>query len=399
VDVDWRREIIEDPYNSLSEVLLIIAVGACFIFQLYTGLSVFLFCLLYFRAHKWYLDKIGVGINLVNKSKRVRLHCQEEGYWDFHIENHGLPVWGATLKLSFKDIVVPISHPYESYHGNMIEVSIPFSMENGVKGMVRLPIKGRRRGLCRLSKVQLVIPHLFGSGKVIMDLQKPVPSTMIVFPSPSPVRLLKNRDSNRNGELSSPHSLFFDVFQPIGTREYVTGDRFQDINWKASAKTGQLQTKVYTPSIKKEWMIAINLSDRYSITGQLESIIKHTAYLMHLAVEKNISFSLVLNSRSQGSRPYYYLPTGTGRTHQQKGLEMLSTLSTDEFTVPFHIVLQHLHIRQLVPSVLIVGGLMNSREKERLVKISMKETEIFMLKSDEEEGVVTIWNQTSKIPS
>jgi Protein of unknown function DUF58 len=399
VDVEWEREIIEDPYNSLSEILLIFAGGACFIFQSYIGLVIFLFCFLYFRSHKWYLEKIGIGIEVENNPTRVKLHCNEQGYLDFHVNNRGLPVWGASLKLSFKDIVEPISHHYESYHGNMIEVTVPFSIKKGEKGRVRLPIKGSRRGLCRLTRVQLVIPHLFGSGKVIMNLQEPVSSTMIVFPSSSPVKLLKNRDSNRNGELSSPHSLFFDVFQPIGTREYVSGDRFQDIHWKASARTGQLQTKVYAPSIKKEWMIAINLSDRYSITGQLESIIKHTAFLMHLAVEQNISFSLVLNARSLGITPFYYLPAGTGRKHQQKGLELLATLSTDEFTIPFHIVLQHLHMRQLVPSVFIVAGAMEARERDRLVKISIKEPEIFMLNSDEEQGVVTIWNHTLKIPS
>ncbi|MCR8849162.1 DUF58 domain-containing protein [Rossellomorea sp. SC111] len=397
--MDWKREVIEDPYNSLSEVLLIIAIGVSFFVQSYIGLAIFLLCFLYFRVHKWYLEKIGDGIKIIKKTKRVRLHCDEEGYWDFQVENHGLPVWGASLKLSFRDIVEPTSHPYESYHGNIVEVSVPFSLKKDEKGLVRLPIKGKRRGLCRLTKVQLVIPHLFGSGKVIMDLQEPVPSTMIVFPSPSSVKVFKNRDSNRNGELSSPRSLFFDVFQPIGTREYASGDRFQDIHWKASARTGQLQTKVFAPSTKKEWMIAINLTDRYAITGQLESIIKHTAYLMHLAVEQNISFSLVLNARSQGATPFYYLPSGTGRAHQQKGLELLATLSTDDFTVPFLIVLQHLYIRQLVPHVFIVSGIMNSKEKERLVKISMKQSEIFMLNSDEEQGVVTVWNQILKMPS
>ncbi len=277
------------------------------------------------------------------------------------------------MKLFLKILLSRHSHTFQSYHGNMIEVYVPFSMVKSEKGLIRLPIKGTRRGLCRLTKVQLVIPHLFGSGKVIMDLQDHIPSAMIVFPAPSPVIFLKHQDSKRHGDVTTPHSLFFDVFQPIGTREYLAGDRFQDIHWKASARTGHLQTKVYAPSIKKEWMIAINLSDRYSITGQLESIIKHVSYLMHIAVEQNITFSLVLNARTQGVTPFYYLPGGTGRKHQQKALEMLATLSTDEFTVPFHIVLQHLHLKQLVPSVFIVAGILNAKEEERLSKIAVKE--------------------------
>ncbi|BCB03143.1 DUF58 domain-containing protein [Bacillus sp. KH172YL63] len=397
--MEWKREVLEDPNNSLSEILLIIASGVCFIYQSYAGLGLFLLCVLYFRAHNWYLGKVGKGVFVDNLPKRVRLHCDEEGYWEIEVGNHGIPIWGATLKLSFKDIVVPTAHPYESYHGNMIEVYIPFSLMKGKKGSVRIPIKGNRRGLCRFTKVQLIIPHLFGSGKVIMDLQDQIPSAMMVFPAPSPVKFLQDQDSNRFGDVSTPNSLFFDVFQPMGTREYVTGDRFQDIHWKASARTGHLQTKIYAPSIKKEWMIAINLSDRYAITARLESIIKHVSYLMHAAVEQNITFSLVLNARSLGATPFYFLPPGTGRKHQQKALELLATLSTDEFTVPFHIVLQHLHLRQLAPSVFIVAGVLNSKEEERLRKMAMKEPDIYRLNSDEEQGVVTLWNQTLPIPS
>jgi uncharacterized protein (DUF58 family) len=397
--VTWKREVIEDPYNSLSEILLIILAGSSLFFQFYAGLGIFLLCLLYFRAHKWYLENIGKELKLNQPPKRVRIHCEERGNWDIHFTNDGLPVWGAVLKLTFKDIVEPVNHPFESYHGGNVEVSIPVSMRKAESVKVSLPIVGKRRGLCRLMKVQIVIPHLFGSGKVLLDLVEPVKSTMMVFPTPAPVMLDRNYDSHEMGEVSALHSLFFDVFQPVGTREYVPGDRFQDIHWKASARTQSLQTKVFAPSVKKEWMIAVNLSEKYSITRDLETIIKHTAYLMQMAVKQNISFSLVLNIRSQGVTPFYYLPSGTGRKHQQKALELLSTLSTDDATIPFHIVLQHLSIRQLVPAVLIAAGVLTGDDEGRLSKLGAKHRGIYVLHSEDKQGVVSLWNQRSKIPS
>jgi hypothetical protein len=394
--VNWKREVIEDPYNSLSEILLIILSGVSLFFQFYGGLGIFLLCFIYFRVHKWYLENIGKGMQMNQSLQRVKIHCEEQGNWDVDFTNDGLPVWGGTLKLRFKDIVEPVGHPFESYHGGNLEVSVPFSMGKGETVRVSMPVKGKRRGLCRLTNVQIIIPHLFGSGKVILDLVDPVKSTMMVFPTPEAVLHDNNHHSNEPGEVSAMHSLFNDVFQPIGTREYVNGDRFQDIHWKASARTQQLQTKVFAPAVKKEWMIVVNLTEKYSITRELETIIKHTAYLMHLAVKQNITFSLVLNIRSLGVTPFYYLPSGTGRKHQQKALELLSTLSTDDATIPFHIVLQHLAIRQLVPSVLIAAGTLTEDDEDRLRKIGATGREIYLLHTEDKQGVVSLWNQRSK---
>ncbi|WP_064092349.1 DUF58 domain-containing protein [Rossellomorea aquimaris] len=397
--MNWKREIVEDSNTSISMVILVIAGTLSLYFQSYIGLGLFLLTILYFRVHQWYLMNIGKEITMGKSPKRIRLHCDDDHNWEFQIENNGLPIWGATMNLTFEDIVEPTSHPYATNPGNILEVSMPISIGRGEIGHVSLPIKGKRRGLCKIKTMQLEIPHLFGSGKVLLNLLDPVPSTIMVFPTASPVIIEEDQRTFNQGDVFTPSSLFYDVFHPIGTREYVAGDRFQDVNWKASARTGQLQTKVFEPATQKEWMIAINLSSRYSITDQIESIIKHTSYLMHLAVEKNISFSLVLNVRIPGLTPYYFLPSGTGRKHRQKGLELLSTLSRDDFTIPFNIALQHLYLRKLVPPVLIVAGELDSKEEERLLKISKSQTKIFKLNTEEKQGVVTIWNRKLKLPS
>ncbi|KAA0565415.1 DUF58 domain-containing protein [Bacillus sp. CH30_1T] len=397
--MNWKREVVEDPNISMSIVLLVIVGAVSFYVQSYIGLGIFLLIILYFRVHQWYLLKVGEGVMIERSQRRLRLHFDEEDNWVFKFENKGLPIWGATLKMTFKDIVEPTMHPYSLGIANEIEVSIPFSIRKNEVGQILLPVKGKRRGLCRITNMHLEIPHLFGSGKVILNLLDSVPTTIMVFPTSSPVRMAEHQLTLRQGDVSTPHSLFHDVFHPVGTRGYLQGDRFQDVHWKASARTGELQTKIFAPSTQNEWMIAINISDRFAITSKLESIIKHTAYLMQLAVEQNISFSLVLNVRTPGVTPYYYLPPGTGRKHRQRGLELLATLSTDEFTMPFHIVLQHLYLRRLVPSVFIVAGSLGSREEELLQNIGKGHPHIFKLSLEEEEGVVTLWNRSLKIPS
>ncbi|KPL61321.1 DUF58 domain-containing protein [Rossellomorea vietnamensis] len=395
----WKRDIVEDPYISLTLVLLVIVGAASFYVHSYVGLGIFLLMILYFRVHQWYLLKVGEGISIGRTTKRIRLHCDEEQKWEFQLQNKGMSIWGATLKITFKDIVIPTMHPYSSGVEEKIEVSIPFSIRKNDEGSISIPVRGKRRGLCKITNMQLEIPHLFGSGKVLLDLLDNVPSTIIVFPADSPVKMAEQQLTWKQGDVPIQHSLFHDVFHQIGTRDYIQGDRFQDVHWKATARTGSLQTKIYAPATQKEWMIAINLSDRYAITNQLEEIIQYASYMMRLAVEQNITFSLVLNVRSQGGTPYYYLPPGIGRVHRQRGMEMLSTLSTDEFTIPFHIVLKHLYLRQLVPSVFIAAGALGAREEALLIKIEKQKIQVYKLNSEQKQGVVTLWKRSLKVPS
>lgn len=107
----WKRDIVEDPYISLTLVLLVIIGAASFYVHSYVGLGIFLLMILYFRVHQWYLSKVGEGISIGRTTKRLRLHCDEEQKWEFQIQNKGMSIWGATLKISFKDIVIPTVHP------------------------------------------------------------------------------------------------------------------------------------------------------------------------------------------------------------------------------------------------------------------------------------------------
>lgn len=224
--MNWKREVVEDPNISMSIVLLVIVGAVSFYVQSYIGLGIFLLIILYFRVHQWYLLKVGEGVMIERSQRRLRLHFDEEDNWVFKLENKGLPIWGATLKMTFKDIVEPTMHPFSLGIANEIEVSIPFSIRKNEVGQILLPVKGKRRGLCRITNMHLEIPHLFGSGKVILNLLDSVPTTIMVFPTSSPVRMAEHQLTLRQGDVSTPHSLFHDVFHPVGTRGYLQGDRF-----------------------------------------------------------------------------------------------------------------------------------------------------------------------------
>jgi uncharacterized protein (DUF58 family) len=65
-----------------------------------------------------------------------------------------------------------------------------------------------------------------------------IPLTEIKLPSQSPMGTMRHKQP-----------IFEDPTRPIGKRDYQAGDSLRRIDWKATAVTGRLQTKVFAPSI------------------------------------------------------------------------------------------------------------------------------------------------------
>ncbi|HSG15432.1 MAG TPA: DUF58 domain-containing protein [Anaerolineae bacterium] len=71
---------------------------------------------------------------------------------------------------------------------------------------------------------------------------------LIVYPKVWPLETLSLPAKEMFGEINVRRSLFTDPIKTQGIRDYQTQDRFRDIHWKATARRGHLQTKVYDPS-------------------------------------------------------------------------------------------------------------------------------------------------------
>ncbi len=395
--MNWSREVVDERYNSMALMLFITVGITALVMNNYMIVLLMVISIGYFQLHSWYFQNIGKKLIFINEVNKFKLLMDEEGQLKLRFRNEGMPIFGATLRITMKDSVAPIGLKTDSYHSGTIEVQVPFSIQKDEDVQVRIPVKGIKRGIGRISRIQIVIPHLFGSGDVILEYKDPVKDRTMVFPKPVAVSNTIEHRATASGEFVTSNSLFHDRFQTIGTRDYMSGDRFQDIHWKASARKQELQTKLFVPSTKMEWMIALNISDRFSITHDLEKMVEYTTFILHKAVKENIPFSLVVNVRSLGATPFLYLPVGTGHQQLQKGLELLATLSKDDFTVPFPIVLQYLSMHQMVPAVLIQSGHTFEEERKILGQLNKQGIEVIHLKIKDEQGVLLPWNQTKPI--
>ncbi len=83
---------------------------------------------------------------------------------------------------------------------------------------------------------------------------------LVVYPQIWPLDELGLPPKEPFGELRVRQSLFTDPIRTRGIRDYSPQDRFRDVHWKASARRGHLQTKVYDPSTGMTMAVFLNVA-------------------------------------------------------------------------------------------------------------------------------------------
>ncbi len=85
-------------------------------------------------------------------------------------------------------------------------------------------------------------------------------NTIVVYPQIYSIAELGLPAKEPFGELNIRRSLFTDPIKTRGIRDYQPQDRFRDVHWKATARRGELQTKVYDPSTGMTLAIFLNVA-------------------------------------------------------------------------------------------------------------------------------------------
>lgn len=83
---------------------------------------------------------------------------------------------------------------------------------------------------------------------------------IVVYPQIWPLEELGLPAKEPFGEVKVTRSLFSDPIKTQGIRDYHPHDRFRDVHWKATARRGSLQTKIYEPSTGMTTAVFLNVA-------------------------------------------------------------------------------------------------------------------------------------------
>ncbi len=125
-------------------------------------------------------------------------------------------------------------------------------------------------------------------------------NTLVVYPQIWPLEALGLPAKEPFGDLRIRRSLFTDPIRTLGIRDYHPQDRFRDIHWKATARRGSLQTKVYDPSTGLTAAIFLNTAttEKYWMGHEpelLERLIAVAASIASYGAEQGWAVGLFAN--------------------------------------------------------------------------------------------------------
>jgi uncharacterized protein (DUF58 family) len=169
---------------------------------------------------------------------------------------------------------------------------------------------------------------------------------LIVYPRVLPLTEIQLPSRSPMGTMRHKQPIFEDPTRSIGKRDYQPGDSLRRIDWKATAATGRMQTKLFEPSIALETAIFLNLNaEDYQIRTRFDAselAIVVAASLANWVVGKRQSAGMVINGLdplSTDSKPVP-LPARKGRAHLMRILENLARVKSAEVD-PFTTLLSH----------------------------------------------------------
>lgn len=103
-----------------------------------------------------------------------------------------------------------------------------------------------RRGYHQIGPLVLETGDMFGLNRRYRVITEPV--YLMVFPKVISIENYDIASRRPIGEVVMTHRLFEDPTRIAGVRKYQDGDPLARVHWRATARTGKLQSKIYEPS-------------------------------------------------------------------------------------------------------------------------------------------------------
>jgi uncharacterized protein (DUF58 family) len=246
----------------------------------------------------------------------------------------------------------------------------------------------RKRGSYTVGPAQVESGDLFGiysSSRKIGEGER-----LTVFPALIPLENVSLPPENPFGDLRSRRRLFEDPNRPIGVREYHPSDGFRRVHWPATAKTGQLQVKLFQPTSAQVMVLCLNVATYHRywegvFPALLEYLLSTAATLLSMGVENDYRVGMISNGCLANSDQPFRIPPGQSPHQLSRLLEALAGV-TPVVVAPFDRFL----LREIpkvpygaalvVLSAVITPGLSETlvrlkRHERRITLISLAETE------------------------
>jgi uncharacterized protein (DUF58 family) len=274
---------------------------------------------------RWYLNYVGQHFVFQNEKEKIHLSQGDHGDLRLVFSNGSkLPIVYATVEFSMDDHVHVES--INKWVGRVYQFEMSLKAKH--KETFILPIEALTRGIAKMKglKIKIYDPMRLASFTLTYDF---IRKEAVIYPQRKAVRGVEQLMLPIEGVNPHQTSIFQDLTSPIGTREYIASDPLKYIHWKASARTGKLQTKVFEKTMGMSWTIIILLDREVTKDSriELEKQLSHVATICFEAQKRGVDTEIFINMKPMGRSQVHHLEAGHDRMHFIKAMEFLALIS------------------------------------------------------------------------
>jgi uncharacterized protein (DUF58 family) len=221
-------------------ILLVVAVAlqlGLFAYAMYVLLGVIL-------ASRVLVNGWSGNLTATRQMSRDRLKIGDSTAVVIVLENRNwLPIpWLLTEDLLPRRALIHIP-PNLQITGRRLQLA---SFRGHARRTITYQLKANCRGYYQLGPLVAETGDVFGLYRRYRVLSDP--SFLLVVPEVIPLEGFDIASRRPIGEVRMSHRLFEDPTRIAGVRAYQPGDSLNRVHWRATARTGQLQSKIYEPS-------------------------------------------------------------------------------------------------------------------------------------------------------
>lgn len=221
-------------------------------------------------------------------------------------------------------------------------------------------LAARKRGYYLVGPLFISTGDILGLRESLQATQ--APEYLVVYPRIVALTSLEIPSHSPQGTLRHRLPLFEDPTQVFGKRGYVSGDSLRRVDWKASASTGQLQVKVFEPSIALETFIILNLNaEDYYYRSRIDSTelaIVIAASIANWITENKQMVGLMVNGRdplTENGAPQP-IPPRKGKRHLMRLLETLARVETKDNSALVPLIQQQRYQLEWGTTLIVITG-------------------------------------------
>lgn len=202
-----------------------------------------------------------------------------------------------------------------------------------------IPFVCEKRGFFTIENVDLVSTNLFMNTQYVKTI--PVYTELTVYPRLADMSRLDIPFSKIMGECMARRFLYEDPFEFRGIREYQPYDAMSRVNWKATARTGELRVNVHNYTASQEVRIFLNLENEtmWEEDALKEECISIAAGLCERLIDAGITVSLVTNG-CNGNGERFCMEGGLSKAHMEMLLSGLARIDLTRKVQPFIEILE-----------------------------------------------------------